>query len=82
MDYVITAVNLSFFRVTQRLELRAQKFGAPVSDAAKKEARAIRFGITSTQTSLSVPVSKDCEIFFLNYCIIIKQHQKILTEIV
>ncbi|KAG8259588.1 hypothetical protein J6590_011883 [Homalodisca vitripennis] len=34
-----------------RLELRAQKFGTPLSEAAKKEARAARFGISSTGPS-------------------------------
>ncbi|XP_075211371.1 uncharacterized protein LOC142318786 [Lycorma delicatula] len=52
-------IKLSSFTVKERLELRAQKFGTsvPVSNAAKKEARAIRFGLSSGQTSSSLPVA-------------------------
>uniref|UniRef100_A0A1B6MGY2 SAP domain-containing protein n=1 Tax=Graphocephala atropunctata TaxID=36148 RepID=A0A1B6MGY2_9HEMI len=39
-------VKLSSISVKERLELRAQKFGVPLTDMAKKEARAARFGIS------------------------------------
>lgn len=38
-------INLVLY--LQRLEMRAKKFGVPLSDTAKKEARAARFNITS-----------------------------------
>uniref|UniRef100_A0A1B6FK66 SAP domain-containing protein n=1 Tax=Cuerna arida TaxID=1464854 RepID=A0A1B6FK66_9HEMI len=44
-------VKLTSVSVKERLELRAQKFGTPLSEAAKKEARAARFGISSTTPS-------------------------------
>lgn len=60
-------VKLSELSMKERLELRAKKFGAPLSGDAMKIARAERFGVTSTTTNTinsksnaldaSVPVS-------------------------
>lgn len=44
-------IKLSGISYKERLELRAQKFGTPLSDAAKKEARAARFGSDKTTSS-------------------------------
>ncbi|RZF45421.1 hypothetical protein LSTR_LSTR002864 [Laodelphax striatellus] len=51
-------VKISSFSVKERLELRAQKFGVPLSDAAKKEARAARFGISGSQPSNQVATTE------------------------
>lgn len=40
-------IKLSEVGTKERLEMRAKKFGVPLSDSAKKEARAARFNITS-----------------------------------
>ncbi|XP_046671220.1 SAP domain-containing ribonucleoprotein [Homalodisca vitripennis] len=46
----------------KRLELRAQKFGTPLSEAAKKEARAARFGISSTAPSKTSQITTSTKI--------------------
>lgn len=43
--------NFIYICCLQRLEMRAKKFGVPLTDAAKKEARAARFGITADSNS-------------------------------
>ncbi|XP_054272026.1 SAP domain-containing ribonucleoprotein isoform X2 [Macrosteles quadrilineatus] len=42
-------IKISGVAVKDRLEMRAQKFGVPLSVEAKKEARAARFGLATTQ---------------------------------
>ncbi|XP_001600780.1 SAP domain-containing ribonucleoprotein [Nasonia vitripennis] len=44
-------IKLSELSTNERLEMRAKKFGVPLSETAKKEARAARFNITSDNTT-------------------------------
>ncbi|KAK7791241.1 hypothetical protein R5R35_000973 [Gryllus longicercus] len=53
-------IKISALTAKERLEMRAQKFGVPLSVDAKKEARAARFGITApttTSTTTTSPVT-------------------------
>lgn len=42
----------------QRLELRAQRFGMPLTDAGRKEARAARFGSDTSKPTKIVTATK------------------------
>ncbi|XP_014221611.1 SAP domain-containing ribonucleoprotein isoform X1 [Trichogramma pretiosum] len=46
-------IKLSTVSTTERLEMRKKKFGVPLSEVAKKEARAARFNITSNNGAAS-----------------------------
>lgn len=54
-------IKLSELSVKERLEMRAKKFGLPLSEAAKKEARGARFSInnqnSNSAASIKTPVS-------------------------
>lgn len=59
-------IKLSELSPKERLEMRALKFGVPLSEAAKKEARSARFSISSqnnkSAASIKTPVATDYEI--------------------
>ncbi|XP_078050123.1 SAP domain-containing ribonucleoprotein isoform X3 [Augochlora pura] len=55
-------IKLSELGVKERLEMRAKKFGMPLSEAAKKEARSARFSINNqnnkSAASVKTPVAE------------------------
>ncbi|XP_058793434.1 SAP domain-containing ribonucleoprotein [Phymastichus coffea] len=48
---VVKMKELAVMSSNERLELRAKKFGVPLTDSAKKEARAARFNITANSNT-------------------------------
>lgn len=59
-------IKLSQLGVKERLEMRAKKFGVPLSESAKKEARSARFNANSqnnkSAASINVPVHTTYEV--------------------
>lgn len=49
----------------QRLEMRAKKFGLPLSEAAKKEARSARFSINNQNSKSAASVKTPVVYIFI-----------------
>lgn len=54
------------YLLKQRLEMRTKKFGLPLSEAAKKEARSARFSINN-QNNKSAASVKTPVVYISNY---------------
>ncbi|KAJ8668510.1 hypothetical protein QAD02_010173 [Eretmocerus hayati] len=78
-------IKISEVSTTERLEMRAKKFGAPVSEAlseaAKKEARAARFNIKANGSENTKPASVKGALVDTSYDVLKKRAERFGTNV-